>query len=177
LAAWVLHGAKDLEGVMLVGEAAAKALGDRGGDVSLTPAEQVELELTIGERALVVAADRVTDHLDDLAGEQALDDGLDRLPRHEGDRLARVQIGELVAVVGEDALGHEHHQHRVVTLKGGEHIGVGLERGEAVDTHVAGSAAALAGGLDRGGRVPGRGRLHAGGEGLELAALALGRVV
>ena len=71
------------------------------------------------------------------------------LPGDERHHLPRVELLEMVLVVGQDALGGEHHQHRVVALEGGEDVGVGLQRGESVDGHVAGPAAALAAGLDR----------------------------
>ena len=126
---------------------------------------------------LVAAGDGVADHLHDLAREQPLDHGLDRLAGDEGDHLARVELAELILVVGEQALGGEHHQHRVVALEGGEDVGVGLQRGEPVDGHVAGAAAALAAGLDRVVACQLAVAFIAGGERLELAALALGRIL
>ena len=82
-----------------------------------------------------------------------------------------------VAEVGQQPPRGEQHQHRVVALERREDVGVGLERREPVDAHVAGAAAALAAGLDRLGRVPARGGLHPRSQRLELAPLALGGLV
>ena len=106
----------------------------------------------------------------------ALHERLDHLAGDEADHPERVELAELVAVVGEQRLGHELEQDRVVALERREHVGVGLQRREAVDPQVAGAAARLAAGLDRLGRVPGGHRLEPGRGGLELAPLAL-RVV
>ena len=62
----------------------------------------LELMLAIEEVVLgVPARHRVGDDLDDLAGEEPLDDGLDRLAGHEGDHLGRVQPAEIGRVVGQ----------------------------------------------------------------------------
>ena len=81
-----------------------------------------------------------------------------------------VEVLEARGVVGEQPLGDQLEQDRVVALERGEHVGVGLERGEPVLRQVAGAAARLAALLDGAGRVPGAERLGAGGARLELAA-------
>ncbi len=145
--------------------------------MALAPAEQLELMLALEQVAgLVAAGDDVGDHLGDLARGQALDDGLDGLLGDVHHELARVELAELIPVVGEQAARDEHHQHRVVALERREHVGVGLQRREPVDAQVAGAAAAFPSALDGLGGVPARGRLHRRGERLEPALFALGRL-
>ena len=62
----------------------------------------------------------------------ALGDDLDRLTAEELRHAERVELAELVAVVGEQVLRAELEQDGVVALERREDVGVGLQRGEAV---------------------------------------------
>ena len=83
----------------------------------------------------------------------------------EATRRARVRdirgLGELLAVVGEQALGHELQQHVVVALEGGEDVEVCAQPHEAVTGHESGAATGLAGLLQGVERVPGLSGLSA----------------
>ena len=122
--------------------------------VPLAVLEQVELPAAVGRALLAVAARRGGDEaLDEAAGGGALDDGPGELAGAEPHHAEGVEVAERVAVVGEQALGDELEQHRVVALERREHVGVGLEGREPVDGEVARAAARLAAGLDGGRRV------------------------
>jgi len=142
-----------------------------GEDVPLAPADQLELRLAPQEVGAVVAAGEqaVGEPGEQTARRGALGDDPDRLTAEELRDAERVELAELVAVVGEEVLGAELEQDGVVALERREDIGVGLQRGEAVGLEVAGAAARLAARLDRVGRMPRGDRLEAGGERLELA--------
>ena len=73
----------------------------------------------------------------------------ERLPGDELRHPERVELAERVLVVGQQVLGRELQQDRVVALEGGEDVGVGLQRGEAARAQVARAAAGLAAALDR----------------------------
>ena len=73
----------------------------------------------------------------------------ERLAGHELRHAERVELAERVLVVGQQVLGRELQQDRVVALEGREDVGVGLQRGEAARAQVARAAAGLAAALDR----------------------------
>ena len=129
----VLDEAKHLKRVEALTEPATEAVGDRGDDVALAPVEQLKLVVAVEQVALVIRSrERVGDHLHDLAREQPLDDGLDRLAGDERHHLGRVQAAEVVRIVGQERPRREHDQDRVVTLEGREDVGVGLQRRQPV---------------------------------------------
>ena len=146
---------------------ALEPLGRALEQVLVAPAEEVELGLAREQVAGV----------GQLAQRRALGQHAQRLPGHELRQPERVELPERVAVVGQQVLGRELQQDRVVALEGREDVGVGLQRGEAARAQVARAAARLAAALDRLAGVPGGDRLHARGQRLELAprALVVGR--
>ena len=148
-------------------DAALQPAGGAGQQVLVAPAEQVELGLAREQVAVVVAAGE--QRVGQLAQRGPLGEDAERLPGHELRRAERVELAERVLVVGQQVLGRELQQDRVVALERGEHVRVGLQRREAVGLEVAGAAARLAAGLDRVGGVPGGHRLDARGERLQLA--------
>ena len=92
-----------------------------------------------------------------------------RLLGHPGQLLADVAdqpedpvVGELLAEVGQQGLRRQLEEHRVVPLEGGEHVGVALQRTDAVDAQVALAPTTLPADLEGVGRVVGGEGLHAG---------------
>ena len=115
----------------------------------------------------------VREPLRELAQRAALDDRLVDLAGNEAGRLDRVELAELVAVVGQQPFGHELQQDRVVAFERSEDVDVGPELTEAVLAQISGAAACLTALLDRLGRMPRGERLDSGGLRLELALLFL----
>ena len=146
-----------------------------GQQVLVAPAEQLQLGLALEQVGVVVAAGE--QRVGELAQRGALGQHAERLAGDELRHPERVELAERVLVVGQQVLGRELQQDRVVALEGREDVGVGLQRGEAARAQVAGAAAGLAAALDRVARVPGGDRLHARGERLELAPRAVVGVV
>ena len=176
----VLAEAEHLGGVATGVHASLEAPRDRGQDVLLAPAEHLEvvaavLQVLIGDVvATAGAGHHVAQPLEDRPGVGALEDGLHGGRRHEPDQPDLVEVLEGVLVVGEQTLGHQLHQDRVVALERREDVGVGTQRVEPVHRQVAGAAARLAALLDGAGRVPGAHRLRAGGARLQCPASELG---
>ena len=141
----------------------------------MAPAEQLQLRLGVEQVGVVVATR--AERIGELAQRHALAQHAERLPGHELRHPELVEVAERVLVVRQQVLGRELQQDRVVALEGREHVRVGLQRREAAGAQIARAAAGLAAALDRVRRVPGRDRLHARGERLQLAPLTLRRVL
>ena len=136
---------------------------------SLAVLEDLELPAPVGDGDLLVAAGHGADQpLDERPRGGALEHHLADLLGDEGGAAPAVQRAELVPVAGEQPLGDQLQQHRVVALEGGEDVGVGLQAGQPVLGQVAGAAARLAARLDGAGGVPGLRGLETGGPGLQL---------
>ena len=88
---------------------------------------------------LALTRDRndVAHPLEQLVHGGPLQDRLDGETGHEADQIQLVHLLELLPVAGEQALGHQLQQHRVVALEGGEDVRVRLERGQPVGHEVA----------------------------------------
>src|SRR4051794_30501962 len=144
-------------------------------DVLLAPAEERALRLAVEQLPALVAAGAhlVGEAADHLADRGALGHRPEDLAGEELRHAERVELAELVLVVGEEVLRRELEQDGVVALEGGEDVGVGLEVGEAIGAQVAGTTARLAAGLDRLGGLPGGDGLDAGGQRLKLPPLAV----
>ena len=175
----VLALVEDVEGLLARVDPALEPAGDAGDHVLLPPAQEAELVIAVEQVVLVLAArdEIVGESLDDLPDRGPLDHRLVHLAGDEADRADRVELAELVAVVGQESLGDELEEDRVVAFEGGEDVGVRPELSEPVLAQVARAAAALAAGLDRLDRVPCGEGLDPGGARLELAALLLRVVV
>ena len=93
---------------------------------------------------------------------------------HVAGQHAAVELAEFLAVVGEQALGHQLQQHVVVALEGDVDVQVRAQRGEAVLGDETGAAAGLAGFLQGVQGVPGAQRLQCRGEGLQVLAVLVG---
>ena len=171
----ILGEVEDLERIDVGVDAALDPTGGGRDDVLLAPAEEVELVLPIPKVPLALAAgdEVVAEALNELADGGALDDGLPDLTGDELRGAELVELAEALAVSGQQALGDQLQEDRVVALECGEDLGVVLELAKAVLGQVAGAAARLPARLDRRRRVPGGGRFEPGGARLELAARLL----
>ena len=162
----VLDPGEDLAGVHPVVDAALEPAGDAAEHVLLAEAQHRLLVGRVEQAGLLVplvaAGQHVLDRREQLAGAGPLQHGLDRQPGDEADHAELVHVLELAGVVGQQALGDQLEEHVVVALEGGEDVGVGLERVEAVGAEVARAAARLAALLDGAGGVPGAERLEPG---------------
>ena len=96
-----------------------------------------------------------------------------RRPRYFSSVNGR-KSSELAPIFSQQALGYQQHQHRIVALERGENIGIGLERGKAVDGQVALSATALARCLKSLDIVLGAVGFQARGEGFDLTLVVFG---
>ena len=143
---WSWHSMKTVERVVAVVDQALSRRASAGDDVHPRASANSASWSSRERRSLVggraCAAPRRADAADDLARRRALDDRLDHLVGDELHRPERVELAEVVLVVGQQPLGDELQQDRVVALERGEDVGVGLQRGEAVGGQVAGAAAA-----------------------------------
>ena len=168
----VLHGVKGLERIPAARHQLLQPARRGLEHVLLPPGEEVRMEAPVQDVGVLVGArHQVGDPLRQRPGRGQLQDGPHHLVGHEADGRGRIHALELIPEVGEQSLGDQLEQHRVVPLEGREDVGVGPQLGEPVDRQVAGSPAGLPAGLDGLSRVPGRDRLDACRQGLELPLL------
>src|SRR6184192_1672216 len=111
------------------------------------------------------------------SGRRALEHRPDHLVRDVAHQPDRVHAAELITEICQQALGDELQQHGVVTFECGEDVGVRLELGQAVEGQVSRAATGLAADLDGLRGVPGRDRLEARRQRLELTLFRLVRTV
>ena len=143
---------------------------DRRHHVLLTVLEHLDLGAAVEEAALfLVVLAGVDDRLHDRLRRSAFQHPLAGEVGGEPHPLDGAHALDVVGVGGQQLLGHQLREHMVVTFERGEHIGVGLERDEAVLGEITCAAAGFAGLLDRAGRMPGVGRLETSCAGLQLA--------
>ena len=130
--------------------ARAQPPGHRLEQVLLAEGEQLDLPGAVEQVGLVVAAgaQRRRSRCTIAAADGPLEHRLDGLLGDEAGRAERVEVAELVAVAGQQLLGHQLQQDGVVALEGGEDVGVGLQRRQPVLGQVARAAARLPAGLD-----------------------------
>ena len=110
----VLALVEDVERVLPGVDPTLQPPRDAGDHVLLAPAQQAQLVVAVEQVVLVLAPGHqvVGQALDDLADCASLDDRLVDLADDEADGLDGVQLAELVAELGQEALGDELEEDR-----------------------------------------------------------------
>ena len=137
------------------GPGAAQPPGETVQHVPLPVLERPHLPGPVEEHGLIVAAGPAASRrsITPRAAVRSMN-ATRELLGHEAHRGQRAEVREVALVVRQQALGHQLEQDGVVPLERGEHVGVGLQRGQQVLRQVARAPAGLTARLDGGGRVP-----------------------